>query len=96
MLSEEIKEMIRDELYSQFGLFSDEEIIEGRGAAFAKQMEDGYLYTKTEWTTGLEEGASTEEVNSVVQYVVETAVDRAEFFEDDLDAFYYFKNRYIL
>lgn len=80
MISNEIKEAIKEALYSCFDGFNNEEVIQG---CAAEALVDGF-YTKTEATDNkLSEGASEKEIESLIDDLVEDAMTRIIEVEDN-------------
>ena len=69
------REALMDALWEQFEGFTDEEILDGRGAIAAVKVDGVWFYTETELSTGIDKGES---IDSHLEWLCEVALRRMQ------------------
>ena len=69
------REALMDALWEQFEGFTDEEILDGRGAIAAVKVDGVWFYTETELSVGIEEGES---IDAHLEWLCEEALRRMQ------------------
>lgn len=82
---------LMDALWEQFEGMSDEEILDGRGAAASVEIDGTWFFTRTENSKGLPEGA---EIDPHLEWLCNEALDRMQSGETEEDAQAAFRAKY--